>query len=334
MGGMFMTFKEKISKIGFILSLAVIIILAILVFQKRFIKNFQKVPFSIKLERVIGTKYSLKGPADVFFQDNKIIYIVDSGNSRILKFNIQGKYIRQWGLQGGATGEFMVPLYGAVHNLNEGNPAIYIVDSGNSRIQVFTPQGNFIKEFGRSKNAKKMLVEPTYIGFANGKIYIANSGANDILIYFKNGQFYEKKDPQNKAKHNILKKPVSIAFSKKYIYVSDYKLSKILVFDKEFNLIGDIGTKGENGHKLFHPVGIVYKDGYLFAANYGRSIITVFKLSKGFNVIKSYNFGTPGIGGRNFNDESNISISKNGKYLAVADTNNNRIILYRIFGLD
>ncbi len=329
-----MAFKEKVSKIVFILSLAIIIILAILVFQKKFIKNFQKAPFSIKLIRIIGNKYSLKGPADVFFQGSRIIYIVDSGNSRILKFNVQGKYIRQWGLQGSTTGEFMVPLYGTVYSSINGKPDIYIVDSGNSRIQVFTPQGNFIKEFGKSKNPKKMLLEPTYAGFADGKIYVANSGANDILIYFKDGQFYENKDPKNKAKHNILKKPVSMAFYKQYIYVSDYKLSKILVFDKEFNLLGAIGTKGENGHKLFHPVGIVYKNGYLFVANYGRSIITVFKLSKGFNVIKSYNFGTPGIGGRNFNHESNISISKNGKYLAVADTNNNRILLYRIFGLN
>jgi DNA-binding beta-propeller fold protein YncE len=329
-----MAFKEKLSKIVLVLTLVVIIILAILVFQKKFINNFQKVPFSIKLVRIIGKKYALKGPADVFFQGSRIIYIVDSGNSRILKFNIQGKYIRQWGLQGGAAGEFMVPLYGTVYQPANEKPDIYIVDSGNSRIQVFTPEGNFIKEFGKSKNVKKMLVEPTYIGFANGKIYVANSGDNDILIYFKDGQFYEKKDPKNKAKHNILKKPVSMAFSKKYIYVSDYKLSKILVFDKEFNLLGTIGTKGENGHKLFHPVGIVYKNGYLFVANYGRSIITVFKLSKGFNVIKSYNFGTPGTGGRNFNHESNISISKNGKYLAAADTNNNRIILYRVFGLN
>jgi DNA-binding beta-propeller fold protein YncE len=181
-----------------------------------------------------------------------------------------------------------------------------------------------------------MLIEPTFIGFAYGKIYVANSGGNNIIIYFKNGKFYEKKDPKVKGTLKgtpiIFKKPVSMAFSRKYIYVSDYELSKILVFNRQFNYVGTIGTKGEDGSKLYHPVGIVYKNGYLYVANYGRSILTVFKLSKGFNVIKSYNFGTPGVGGRNFNHESNISISKNGKYLAVADTNNNRIVLYRIFG--
>ena len=130
----------------------------------------------------------------------------------------------------------------------------------------------------------------------------------------------------------MFKKPVGIAFSKKYIYISDYSLSKILVFNRQFDYIGYIGTPGEAGYQLYHPVGIVYKNGYLYVANYGRSILTVFKLDNGYNVIKTYNFGTPGIGRNNFNHESNIAVSLNGKYLAVADTNNNRILIYRIFG--
>ena len=49
-------------------------------------------------------------------------------------------------------------------------------------------------------------------------------------------------------------------------------------------------------------------------------------------MVKAYNFGTPGIGKNNFNHESNISMSLNGKYIAIADTNNNRVLIYRIFG--
>ena len=316
---------------------------------------------------------------------------MDSGNSRIVKFNIKGGYIRQWGIEGKATGEFMVPLFAAAY----GNPErIYIVDSGNSRIQVFKPDGNFVSEFGISKNPRRMLLQPTFVGFAYDKIYAANSGSDDIMIYLKNGQFYERKGsssvqggsaaanaaPENPANggfpHNsagnagkssnngaggsnsggkvaggsgsaagsqtsatsqavspvIFKKPVSIAFSKKYIYISDYKLSKILVYNRQFDYIGSIGTPGQAGYQLYHPVGIVYKSGYLYVANYGRSLLTVFKLDNGYNVIKTYNFGTPGTGRDNFNHESNISISLNGEYLAVADTNNNRILIYRIFG--
>ncbi len=380
--------KEKLNKAFFLLSIIIIAILAILLFQKRFHLYFKKSPFSLKLVRIIGSTDKLKGPAGVAFGKRNNVYVVDSGNSRIIKFNIKGAYLRQWGIEGKATGEFMVPLFAAVSK-KSGN--IYIVDSGNSRIQVFQPDGSFVSQFGISKNSKRILIEPTFIGFAYDKIYVANSGSDNIMIYLKNGQFYERKgnssiqggagavsspvapnnsnanQPNGNSSNNTganagnnspkngtpagasqggkapapavqaasqvqFKKPVGIAFSKKYIYISDYSLSEILVFNRQFDYIGSIGTPGEAGYQLYHPVGIVYKNGYLYVANYGRSILTVFKLDNGYNVLKTYNFGTPGVGRDNFNHESNISISLNGKYLAVADTNNNRVLIYRIFG--
>ncbi len=368
--------KEKINKAFFLLSIIIIIILAFLLLQKRFGLYFKKPPFSLKLVRIIGVKYNLKGPAGVAFGKRNNIYIVDSGNSRVIKFSIKGRYLGQWGIEGKTTGEFMVPLFAAAY----GNPErIYVVDSGNARIQVFKPDGDFVSEFGISKNQKRMLIQPTCIAFLDGKVYVVNSGADDIMIYSKSGNFYERignstiqsnggtgtlssgrknganagkagnggklskkrKKSQTQTSKNIIsgvkakfKKPVSIAFSKKYTYVSDYGLSKILVFNRQFDYIGSIGMAGEAGHQLFHPVGIVYKNGYLYVANYGRSILTVFKLEGGYNVVKAYNFGTPGTGRANFNHASNISISLNGKYLAVADTNNGRVLIYRIFGTE
>lgn len=374
--------REKLGKAFFLLSIIIIIVLAALLFGKRFGLFFKKAPFSLKLVRIIGSKEGLKGPAGVAFGKRNDIYVVDSGNSRVVKFGIKGNYIRQWGIEGKTSGEFMVPLFASAY----GNPErIYVVDSGNSRIEVFKPDGRFVSEWGNAgNNAKTKLSEPTFAGFAYDKLYVANSGADDIIIYFKDGRFYERKGKaailnanagfksgkgsghglktgaadgaDNKNGKNggnggnvsgakpaaslrkaavladIFKKPVGLAFSKKYIYVSDYSLSKILVFNREFDYIGSIGTSGDSGYQLHHPVGIVYKNGYLYVANYGRSILTVFKLNDGFNVVKTYNFGTPGSGRRNFNHESNISISRGGKYLAVADTNNNRILIYRIFG--
>ena len=180
--------KDKLNKAFFLLSIIIIVILAFLLLQKRFGLYFKKAPFSLKLVRVIGAGYRLKGPAGVAFGKRNNIYVVDSGNSRILKFNIRGRYIRQWGIEGKTTGEFMVPLFAAAH----GNPErIYVVDSGNSRIQVFKPNGDFVYEFGISKNQNRMLIQATCVAFSDGKIYVANSGADDIMVYSKNGNFYE-----------------------------------------------------------------------------------------------------------------------------------------------
>ena len=141
--------KDKLNKVFYLLSIIIIVVLAFLLLQKRFGLYFKKPPFSLKLVRVIGEGYHLKGPAGVAFGKRNNVYVIDSGNSRIVKFSIRGRYIRQWGIEGKTTGEFMVPLYAVAH----GNPEkIYVVDSGNSRIQVFKPNGDFLFEFGMSKN--------------------------------------------------------------------------------------------------------------------------------------------------------------------------------------
>jgi len=61
------------------------------------------------------------------------IYVADTGNNRIQKFNTHGIYQAQWGSTGTAYGKFKQPRGIAVDR--DGN--VYVVDSGNNRIQKF-----------------------------------------------------------------------------------------------------------------------------------------------------------------------------------------------------
>ncbi|MDA1313233.1 MAG: peptidyl-alpha-hydroxyglycine alpha-amidating lyase family protein [Acidobacteria bacterium] len=83
-------------------------------------------------------------PTDVAVAPNADIYIADGyGNRRIVHLNSSGEFIREWGTEGSAPGQFVDP-----HGLAldpDGN--VYVADRGNSRIQVFTKDGKFIKEW-------------------------------------------------------------------------------------------------------------------------------------------------------------------------------------------
>jgi DNA-binding beta-propeller fold protein YncE len=64
------------------------------------------------------------------------------GESRIIKFDATGHFIKTWGRTGTGPGEFNVP-----HSIvfdSEG--LLYVADRGNGRIQVFDPDGNYIRE--------------------------------------------------------------------------------------------------------------------------------------------------------------------------------------------
>lgn len=83
-------------------------------------------------------------PTDIAIANDGSFYVSDGyGNSRIVKFSATGKYLFEWGKKGNKEGEFNIPHGISLDNL--GN--VYVADRENNRIQVFTPNGEFIKQF-------------------------------------------------------------------------------------------------------------------------------------------------------------------------------------------
>ena len=83
-------------------------------------------------------------PTDVTWDPAGNTYISDGYvNSRVAKFDKNGDWVKQWGTPGKNQGEFNTPHSIAADA--KGN--IYVADRGNRRIQVFDPDGNFLREF-------------------------------------------------------------------------------------------------------------------------------------------------------------------------------------------
>ena len=82
-------------------------------------------------------------PTDVTWDTQGNIFISDGYiNSRIAKFDKNGDWVKQWGTPGSGPGEFNTPH--SIASDAKGN--IYVADRGNRRIQVFDPDGTFLRE--------------------------------------------------------------------------------------------------------------------------------------------------------------------------------------------
>jgi DNA-binding beta-propeller fold protein YncE len=82
-------------------------------------------------------------PTDVTWDPQGDIFISDGYiNSRVAKFDKHGNWVKQWGDRGTKQGEFNTPHSIAADA--QGN--IYVADRGNRRIQVFDPDGGFLRE--------------------------------------------------------------------------------------------------------------------------------------------------------------------------------------------
>ena len=83
-------------------------------------------------------------PTDIAVADDGSFYVSDGyGNSRVIKYSADGKYLFEWGRSGSGKGEFDIP-----HGITldeKGN--VYVADRGNARVQVFDSAGKFLKQW-------------------------------------------------------------------------------------------------------------------------------------------------------------------------------------------
>jgi DNA-binding beta-propeller fold protein YncE len=97
------------------------------------------------------------------------IYVSDTGNHRIQKFDANAKFSLKWGRHGFAAGQFDVPR--GLTFTRQG--ILLIVDQNNNRVQEFNADGTFVRQWGESGNAEGGLNAPQDIAVDNaGSIYI------------------------------------------------------------------------------------------------------------------------------------------------------------------
>lgn len=83
-------------------------------------------------------------PTDIAFGADGSVFVSDGyGNSRVVKFSPDGKFLFDWGRKGDGPGEFNTPHSIVVDSHGQ----VYVADRGNSRIQVFDADGKFLKQW-------------------------------------------------------------------------------------------------------------------------------------------------------------------------------------------
>ena len=98
--------------------------------------------------------------------ERTIIFVSDEHNHRIMKFDSDGNFLKQWGTRGKKINEFNKPKGIYVSN----DKKLYVCDYSNHRIQVFDLDGNFEKIF-----APGNFIYPSNITIsAIGEVYICD----------------------------------------------------------------------------------------------------------------------------------------------------------------
>jgi len=139
--------------------------------------------------RAFGNKRLLTRPVGIATDptSNKV-YVVDTGgidseNHRVLVFDGKtGKHLKTIGKRGRGNEEFNLPLQAAT----AADGTLYVVDSGNFRIQKITADGNFAGSFGSIGRRSGQFSRPKGIATDKaGNIYVVDTAFGNLQIFNK-----------------------------------------------------------------------------------------------------------------------------------------------------
>lgn len=123
------------------------------------------------------------------------LYVTDV-SQRVTVISPAGTVLRHWGRPGSGPGEFKfispdptapADVQGALAVGPDG--MVYVSDSGNARVQVFTPQGRFVRQFGRLGSGKGQFLRPYFlVADQAGDVYVEDDQAGIVSKFSPGGK--------------------------------------------------------------------------------------------------------------------------------------------------
>jgi DNA-binding beta-propeller fold protein YncE len=117
-------------------------------------------------------------PTDVAVAPTGEFFVTDGyGNSRVLKFDRDGKLIKQWGKKGKGEGEFNLPHAVCL----DAKGRVLVGDRENDRVQLFDANGKFLEQWKQSG-------APFGLSPAGDKLFVADGRANWVRVLGSDGK--------------------------------------------------------------------------------------------------------------------------------------------------
>ncbi|MBN9392208.1 MAG: TIGR03663 family protein [Chloroflexi bacterium] len=165
------------------------------------------------------------GPRSIAFDAaSGDLFITDTGNKRVVVYDKQGNFVRQFGSVGNGQGQFNEPVGLALGP--DGN--VYVADLRNKRVEVVDKQGNFVKEIEVPTWKEAVLSEP-YLAFdPQGNLWVSDPANGAILKFDSSGNHI---GTYNTASGLALLNPIGLTVAQDgTLYIADATKNSIVKF--------------------------------------------------------------------------------------------------------
>jgi hypothetical protein len=152
-------------------------------------------PFTITV-RYTARLLGLDHPSAFAIGHDGNLYVTDL-SQRVTVISPAGKVLRRWGKPGSGPGDFnfiagdpKVPTQAEAAIAVGPDGKVYVSDSGNARVQVFTPDGKFIRQFGSFGSGNGQFLRPYNLQVDNASnVYVDDDYAETLSKFSPRGAF-------------------------------------------------------------------------------------------------------------------------------------------------
>lgn len=274
-------------------------------------------------------------PNDVAI-DGERIYVTDTGNNRVCVFNLKGTFLLSFGNSGVAfpapgaevnwvPGSFNYPFGIDVDNSGR----IFVADTANRRIQVFSSEGRPLFWFPFLKDRNWADVFPLSLDINGDRVYVADGFKKRIAVFDLKGNYLFSLGERGRLA-GMIAGPLGVAAAEDgTVYITDNRNLTLTAYQplgKVFWVRGRPPKGIASTNRFFGlPAGVaVDNDGFVYLVDAFSFSLKIFNREGEFLV----EVGRRGTGRGEFNFPRGVKVYKN--LLAVADMENNRVQIFRV----
>jgi DNA-binding beta-propeller fold protein YncE len=257
------------------------------------------------------------------------LYVADTQNHRIQKFDESGNFLIEWGSQGSANGSFDLPLDVTADPLGQ----VFVLDTGNDRVQVFDSDGTYLRQWDGTGagSVSGQLSNPSSIAVGAASVtYVTDRGNHVIRRFSPTGVVFAEWGSSGRAPGQfVIAEGIAVGPNEE-VYVTDYSLTalhhRLQRFDSSGNLIAAWGAGPSSQNGRFNSPGRpgVDRRGNVYVPDTQNDRILKFDKDGNFLVA----WGTEGTGDGQFRSPVAVAVDSLGR-IFVVDRENERI---QVFG--
>jgi hypothetical protein len=157
----------------------------------KFSNDGKRLLLTLGTPRVAGEDDThFKRPTFLVFMDANTMYLADGyDGTRVIKYDMNGKKLLQWGQKGNPPNETRPGYFNSVHGIavDPTTRRVYVNDRTNGRVQVFDENGTYLDEW--KFGPRPPMDIHSFIVTSDRKLWAADQGTHKILGYDLQGHF-------------------------------------------------------------------------------------------------------------------------------------------------